>query len=136
MELRHSSSLGARASSSPMKRDEDASPPIHGTTHDDDDRHHLSRDRDRSFWSFVSDDPRVFSLLTSRISPILIAVFFIVGLISAFFIFNRLVGFWISILKFVWISFLLFYLTTICFSLCRMPHTCVRKMALFFTVRM
>ncbi|KAJ6771164.1 O-FUCOSYLTRANSFERASE 2-RELATED [Salix koriyanagi] len=57
-ELRHSSSLGARASSSPMKRDEDASPLIHGTTHDDDDRHHLSRDRDRSFWSFLSDDPR------------------------------------------------------------------------------
>ena len=105
-ELRHSSSVGARASSSPMKRDEDASPLIHGTTHDDDHRHHFSRDRDRSFWSFLSDDPRVFSLLNSKISLFLVAVFAIVGLISAFSIFNRLVGFWISILKFVCISLL------------------------------
>jgi hypothetical protein len=36
----------------------------------------------------------------------LIAVFAIVGLISAFSIFNRLVGFWISILNFVCISLL------------------------------
>uniref|UniRef100_A0A6M2E6K8 O-fucosyltransferase family protein n=1 Tax=Populus davidiana TaxID=266767 RepID=A0A6M2E6K8_9ROSI len=90
VELRHSSSVGARASSSPMKRDEDASPLIHVTTHDDDHRHHFSRDRDRSFWSFLSDDPRVFSLLNSKISLFLIAVFAIVGLISAFSIFNRL----------------------------------------------
>ncbi|KAJ6351544.1 hypothetical protein OIU78_007461, partial [Salix suchowensis] len=90
VELRHSSSLGARASSSPMKRDEDASPLIHGSTHDDDHRHHFSRDRDRPFWSFLSDDLRVFSPLNSKISLILISVFVIVGLISAFSIFNRL----------------------------------------------
>ena len=101
VELRHSnSSLGSRASSSPMKRDEDASPLIHDRIRqDDDDNHprHSLRDRDRSFWSqihsffpFFSDDPRV-SQHGSRISLLLFLFVAIAGLISIFSILHRLV---------------------------------------------
>lgn len=100
-ELRHSSSsLGSRASSSPMKRDEDASPLIHDhIPQDDDDDHprHSVRDRDRSFWSqlhsffpFFNDDPRV-SQHGSRISLLLLLFVAIAGLISLFSILHRLV---------------------------------------------
>ncbi|OMO60280.1 GDP-fucose protein O-fucosyltransferase [Corchorus capsularis] len=95
-ELRHSSSsLGSRASSSPMKRDEDASPLIHDPQDDDDDRHSF-RDRDRSFWSqfsppfpFFKDDPRV-SQHASRISLLVLLLVAIAGLISIFSILHRL----------------------------------------------
>ncbi|XP_021292722.1 uncharacterized protein At1g04910 [Herrania umbratica] len=99
-ELRHSSSsLGSRASSSPMKRDEDTSPLIHDhIPQDDDDDHprHSVRDRDRSFWSqlqsfspFFNDDPRV-SQHGSRISLLLLLFVAIAGLISLFSILHRL----------------------------------------------
>ncbi|CAN0896298.1 Protein PECTIC ARABINOGALACTAN SYNTHESIS-RELATED [Linum grandiflorum] len=94
-ELRHSSSLGARATatSSPMKRDHDKSP----AKVDDDDnggdrRHHFARDRDRPFWSnlpFLGDDLR-FWYQNSRISMILLGVVAFVGLISIFSVFHRL----------------------------------------------
>ncbi|KDP26681.1 hypothetical protein JCGZ_17839 [Jatropha curcas] len=95
-ELRHSSSLGARASNSPMKRDDDASPILHDNAADDDDhhhaRHHFSRDRDRPFWSnlpFCGEDLR-FSPQNSRISLILVALIVLAGLTSLFSIFHRL----------------------------------------------
>ncbi|CAN0896301.1 Protein PECTIC ARABINOGALACTAN SYNTHESIS-RELATED [Linum grandiflorum] len=103
-ELRHSSSLGARATatSSPMKREEkESSPLIHHDKSpakvDDDDnggdrRHHFARDRDRPFWSnlpFLGDDLR-FWYQNSRISMILLGVVAFVGLISIFSVFHRL----------------------------------------------
>lgn len=97
-ELRHSSSLGARVSS-PMKREEDSSPLIHGNASPKDDeedhrhvRHHFSRDRDRPFWfnlPFFGEDPRA-SLHNNRISLILLAAIALAGLISVFSIFNHL----------------------------------------------
>ncbi|KAB2088278.1 hypothetical protein ERO13_A04G136900v2 [Gossypium hirsutum] len=101
VELRHSgSSLGSRASSSPMKRDEDASPLIFNdhVLRDDDDDHprHSFRDRYRSFWSkiysffpFLNDDPR-FSQHGSRISLLLLVFIAVAGLISFFSILQRL----------------------------------------------
>ncbi|TYI88450.1 hypothetical protein E1A91_D04G210300v1 [Gossypium mustelinum] len=101
VELRHSgSSLGSRASSSPMKRDEDASPLIFNdhVLRDDDDDHprHSFRDRYRSFWSqiysffpFLNDDPR-FSQHGSRISLLLLLFIAVAGLISFFSILQRL----------------------------------------------
>ncbi|KAJ8758866.1 hypothetical protein K2173_002645 [Erythroxylum novogranatense] len=95
-ELRHSSSLGGRASSSPMKRDGDVSPLIQDSVHDDDDRrHHFSRDRDRPFWSslifsYFGDDPR-FSLHSLRTpSLIVLAILVFAGLTSVYSIYNRL----------------------------------------------
>ncbi|KAK1576210.1 hypothetical protein Q3G72_011913 [Acer saccharum] len=96
-ELRHSSSLGSRAGSSPMKRDDTASPLIHDhqniTTDDDDGRsRHPFRDRDRTIWSyfpFFIDDPRV-SQHNSRISLFLVVFIIIAGLISVLSILNRL----------------------------------------------
>ncbi|XP_017616111.1 protein PECTIC ARABINOGALACTAN SYNTHESIS-RELATED-like [Gossypium arboreum] len=101
VELRHSgSSLGSRASSSPMKRDEDASPLIFNdhVLRDDDDDHprHSFRDRYSSFWSqiysffpFLNDDPR-FSQHGSRISLLLLVFIAVAGLISFFSILQRL----------------------------------------------
>ncbi|OAY34452.1 protein PECTIC ARABINOGALACTAN SYNTHESIS-RELATED [Manihot esculenta] len=95
-ELRHSSSLGTRASNSPMKRDEDASPLIHENVTDNDHhhhaRHHLTRDRDRPFWSnlpFFGDDLRV-SPYNSRISLFLLGIIVLAAVISVFSIFHQL----------------------------------------------
>lgn len=102
-ELRHSGSSGARASSSPMKRDGDDSPLIPDTQPNDDDDddsrgRHAHKDRDRPFWSyfqslcpFLSDDARV-SPHSSRI-PLFVLIFVVlVGLISIFSIAKRLVS--------------------------------------------
>lgn len=97
-ELRHSSSLGSRAGSSPMKRDDTASPLIHEQHADDDDdgrSRHLFRDRVRSIWSyfpFLSDDPRV-SQQNSRISLCLALFVVVAGLISILSIVNHLVSY-------------------------------------------
>ncbi|GAB4829265.1 hypothetical protein Ancab_018932 [Ancistrocladus abbreviatus] len=98
-ELRHSSSMGNRASSSPRKqRDDDQSPflPDHkpGTGGDDD---HLRHPRDhRPFWSHFqyvfpcsSDDSRV-SNHSSRISLSLVVIVAIAALISIFSLVHRL----------------------------------------------
>lgn len=99
VELRHSSSLGNRATSSPMKRDEDSSPLAPDRQSEDDDDHdrHSIRDRPHSRLSFQSlcpyfgDDARV-SPHNSRIS--LFFVFLVVagGLIAVFSIVRRLVS--------------------------------------------
>ena len=99
VELRHSTSLGNRATSSPMKRDEDSSPLVPDRqSEDDDDRdRHSIRDRYYSRLSFQSlcpyfgDDARV-SPYNSRIS--LFFVFLVVagGLIAVFSIIKRLVS--------------------------------------------
>ncbi|KAF5195079.1 O-fucosyltransferase, partial [Thalictrum thalictroides] len=101
-ELRHSSSIGSRASSSPMKRDEDTTPFIipedqpNDDDDDDDDNRHSSRDRDRPFWhnfyNFFSDDTRV-SLHHSnnnKISLALLSLLLLAGFISLPLIWNRL----------------------------------------------
>ncbi|XP_004502388.1 protein PECTIC ARABINOGALACTAN SYNTHESIS-RELATED [Cicer arietinum] len=95
-ELRHSSSLGTRATSSPMKRDAvaDSSPLI---PEDDlpDDRH-SPKDRDRPLCShfhhlcsFFTDDPRVH-LHNSRISIFFALLLLLVALLSLFTILNKL----------------------------------------------
>lgn len=93
-ELRHSSSLGARATSSPMKRDGDSSPLIPDNDLSDD--RHSPKDRDRPpcshfhhLCSFFTDDPRV-SLHNSKISIFLVSLLIIVGVISVFTILNKL----------------------------------------------
>ncbi|KAJ7945459.1 O-fucosyltransferase family protein [Quillaja saponaria] len=97
-ELRYSSSIGSRVSSSPMKRDEDASPliPDNQLNNDDDRDRHSAKDRDRPFWShfqylfsYFSDDARV-PPHNSRISCFLILVVVIAGLISIFSIVSKL----------------------------------------------
>ncbi|KAL3726399.1 hypothetical protein ACJRO7_031312 [Eucalyptus globulus] len=105
-ELRHSSSLGSRAVSSPMKRDGGDSSPLvpdsRPLVDDDDDGggggRHSSRDRDRPLLSHLphslcpphfSDDPRV-PPHGSRISIFLLLVVALVGLISIFSIVHRL----------------------------------------------
>uniref|UniRef100_I1MYM6 O-fucosyltransferase family protein n=1 Tax=Glycine max TaxID=3847 RepID=I1MYM6_SOYBN len=95
-ELRHSSSLGSRASNSPMKRDAgagagDSSPLIPDNHLADDDEHdrHSSKDRDRHMCSFFTDDPRV-SPHNSRISLVFTLLLLLVGLVSLFTIFNNL----------------------------------------------
>lgn len=119
-ELRHSSSIGARASSSPMKRDEDASPFIPDTQpneNDDDDSRgrHVHKDRDRSFWShfqslcpFLSDDSRV-SYHSSRIPLFLLIFVVLVGLISIFSIVKRLVNSPLSLTFFFFPDFVLIH---------------------------
>ncbi|KAL4347845.1 hypothetical protein GQ457_17G013700 [Hibiscus cannabinus] len=101
VELRHSSSsLGSRAASSPMNRDEDASPLIRDhfspQPQVEDHPRHSSRDRDRPFWwqlhsisPFFKDDPR-FSQRGSRISLFVLILIAIAGLISIFSILYRL----------------------------------------------
>uniref|UniRef100_A0A803PH02 Alpha-galactosidase n=1 Tax=Cannabis sativa TaxID=3483 RepID=A0A803PH02_CANSA len=97
-ELRHSSSIGARSSSSPMKRDEDSSPLISDTQSDDDARgRHVHKDRgDRSFCSyfhslcpFLNEDVRV-STQSSRISLFLLVFVVLVASISIFSVVRRL----------------------------------------------
>lgn len=99
-ELRHSSSLGSRASSSPLKRDGDLSPLVPDNQLDDDDERDRdsSKDRDRSFLShfqqlcpFFNDDARV-PPHNSRISLFLILLLVFVGLISIFSVVNKLVS--------------------------------------------
>lgn len=93
-ELRHSSSLGARATSSPMKRDGDSSPLIPDNDLSDD--RHSPKDRDRPpcshfhhLCSFFTDDPRV-SLQNSKISIFLVSLLILAGVISVFTILNKL----------------------------------------------
>ncbi|KAJ0038965.1 hypothetical protein Pint_22847 [Pistacia integerrima] len=94
-ELRHSSSLGSRTGSSPMKRDDTASPLIHEHRADNDDEgrvRHSFRDRDRPNWfnfPFFSDDPRV-SQHSSKISLFLVLFIILAAGISVFSIVNRL----------------------------------------------
>ncbi|XP_054822254.1 protein PECTIC ARABINOGALACTAN SYNTHESIS-RELATED isoform X1 [Prosopis cineraria] len=97
-ELRHSSSLGSRASSSPLKRDGDSSPLMpDNQLHDDDERdRHASKERDRPLFShfqhlcpFFNDDARV-SLHNSRISLFLFFLLVLVGLVTVFSIVNKL----------------------------------------------
>ncbi|KAJ8773672.1 hypothetical protein K2173_005918 [Erythroxylum novogranatense] len=94
-ELRHSSSLGARSSSSPIKRDGEASPLIHDTDYHYHHhvRHHFFRgDRDRPFWSnlsFFVDDPRISSHKLS-ISLLLLGILVLAGLIALHSIYTRL----------------------------------------------
>ncbi|XP_062158359.1 protein PECTIC ARABINOGALACTAN SYNTHESIS-RELATED [Alnus glutinosa] len=98
VELRHSSSIGGRASSSPMKRDDVSSPMFPDSQPNDDDDHdrHASKDRDRPSWynfqslcPFLSDDARV-SPYNSRISLFFLFVLVLAGAISVFSIVNRL----------------------------------------------
>lgn len=97
-ELRHSSSIGSRTTSSPMKREDDSSPFIPDNQPDDDDDHdrHSSRDRDRPFWHsfqplcpYFFDEARV-SPQNSKISLFLIFLLVLAGLIAVFSVFNRL----------------------------------------------
>lgn len=96
-ELRHSSSLGSRAGSSPKKRDDTASPLIHDHRAENDDEgriRHSFRDRDRPNWfnsPFFSDDPRV-SQHSSKISFLLVLIIMIAAVISIFSIVNQLVS--------------------------------------------
>lgn len=96
-ELRHSSSVGTRASSSPMKRDEDSSPLFAENQPDDDDRH-TSRERERSFWSYLqltcpyfSEESR-FSLFFTRTSLLILFIVIITGLFSISSIWKSLNG--------------------------------------------
>lgn len=106
-ELRHSSSIGARSSSSPMKRDEGSSPLISDTQSDDDARgRHVYKDRgDRSFCSyfyslcpFLNEDARV-STQGSRISLFLLVFVVLVASISIFSVVRHLVS------SFSWFTF-------------------------------
>jgi hypothetical protein len=101
-ELRHSSSLGSRSSSSPLRAagDEDSSSPhVHdhspnGGDDEDGRPRHPSRDRDRPIWfhslfPFFGDDPRV-SPQKNKISLLLILILAIASLISVYGIINHL----------------------------------------------
>ncbi|KAM1402885.1 hypothetical protein ACFX2I_011560 [Malus domestica] len=93
-ELRHSISMGARATSSPMKRDEDSSPFISDTQPQDDDDGRGRppfKDRDRPFLSYfqsicpsISDDSN-----SSRISLFIVIAVAILGLVSILAIVKR-----------------------------------------------
>lgn len=100
MELRHSSSIGSRASSSPMKRDDVSSPlsPDNHPSYDDDHDRHSSKDRDRHFWyhlpsicPFFNDDAR-FSPHNSRIWLLFVLFLALAGFVSVSSIVNRLVS--------------------------------------------
>ncbi|KAH1142981.1 hypothetical protein GYH30_033619 [Glycine max] len=94
VELRHSSSLGSRASNSPMKCDTGDSSPLIPDNHlADDDEHdqHSSKDRDRHMCSFFTDNFRV-SPHNSRIFLVFTFLLLLVGLVSIFTIFNNLVS--------------------------------------------
>ncbi|KAF9603434.1 hypothetical protein IFM89_036135 [Coptis chinensis] len=90
-ELRHSSSLGSRASSSPKKRDDDSSstnsPLIISENQldddDDDDNRHFSRDRDR-FYSSVS------WWYQSKISIPILSLLILLGFVSIPLVWNHL----------------------------------------------
>lgn len=97
VELRHSSSLGNRATSSPLKRDEVSSPLVPDRQSEDDDERdrHSIRDRPHSRLSFQSfcpyfgDDARV-SPYHSRISLFFAFLVIAGGLIAVFSIVRRL----------------------------------------------
>ncbi|KAG2708101.1 hypothetical protein I3843_05G160600 [Carya illinoinensis] len=98
VELRHSSSIGSRASSSPMKRDDVSSPlsPDNHPSYDDDHDRHSSKDRDRHFWyhlpsicPFFNDDAR-FSPHNSRIWLLFVLFLALAGFVSVSSIVNRL----------------------------------------------
>ncbi|KAL6983791.1 hypothetical protein U1Q18_017166 [Sarracenia purpurea var. burkii] len=99
-ELRHSSSMGSRAVSSPRKRDDVASPLVPEDLPDDDDgggRDRHPRDRFRSFLSnfhslcpYFGDDSR-FHPHNSKISLFLLVIILLAGLIAIFSVLNRLV---------------------------------------------
>ncbi|KAF7123751.1 hypothetical protein RHSIM_Rhsim12G0108500 [Rhododendron simsii] len=98
-ELRHSTSIGGRAVSSPRKRDDVLSPlaPENLPDHDGGGRDRHPRDRFRSLLSsfqcskisLFSDDSR-FHPYNSRISLFLLLFVLVAGLISVFSILNRL----------------------------------------------
>ncbi|XP_058191966.1 protein PECTIC ARABINOGALACTAN SYNTHESIS-RELATED [Rhododendron vialii] len=98
-ELRHSTSMGGRAVSSPRKRDDVLSPlePENLPDHDGGGRDRHPRDRFRSLLSsfqcskisLFSDDSR-FHPYNSRISLFLLLFVLVAGLISVFSILNRL----------------------------------------------
>ncbi|KAI9114034.1 hypothetical protein K1719_015285 [Acacia pycnantha] len=97
-ELRYSSSLGNRASSSPLKRDGDSSPLMPDSQLDDDDERdrHSSKERDRSLFShfqhlfpFFNDDARVSSH-NSRIHLFCLFLLVLVGLATVFAIVTKL----------------------------------------------
>ncbi|OVA20828.1 GDP-fucose protein O-fucosyltransferase [Macleaya cordata] len=95
-ELRHSSSIGSRASSSPLKREEDTVPLI---PEDHPDDRHSSRDHrdNRPFWwhhfqslcPYFTDETRV-SPYHSKILLFFLSLFLLAGLISIPSIWNRL----------------------------------------------
>lgn len=101
-ELRHSSSIGSRATPSPSKRDDATSPlaPDNILEYDDDGRDRHSRDRVRSFfsnvqslWPYFSDETRAHSLIVnSKISLFLLIAVILAGLLSVSSILNRLSG--------------------------------------------
>ncbi|XP_043725380.1 protein PECTIC ARABINOGALACTAN SYNTHESIS-RELATED [Telopea speciosissima] len=96
-ELRHSSSIGSRPSSSPMKRDEDTAPLVTDNQSDNDHHErHSFRDRDRPFWvnlqallPYFGEETRV-SPHISRISLALLSLVLLAGLASIPSIWNRL----------------------------------------------
>lgn len=108
-ELRHSSSVGSRSSSSPLRAgggDEDSSSPhVHdhspsGGDDEDGRPRHPSRDRDRPIWSvsglhslfpFLGDDPRA-SPQKNKLSILLILILAVASLISVYGIINHLVS--------------------------------------------
>ncbi|CAK8567257.1 unnamed protein product [Lathyrus sativus] len=98
-ELRHSSSIGSRTASSPMKREGtgagDSSPLIPENDLSDDDRH-SPKDRDRPFCShfhqlcsYFTDDHRV-PLHNSRISIFFTLLLLLAGLLALFTILHKL----------------------------------------------
>ncbi|GFY91458.1 O-fucosyltransferase family protein [Actinidia rufa] len=96
-ELRHSSSIGNRAVSSPRKRDDVASPLVPENLPDDGGRDRHSRDRFHSFVSnfqslspYFGEDSR-FHPYNSKISRLLLVFVLFVGVISVFSILTRLV---------------------------------------------
>ena len=95
-ELRHSSSIGSRATASPMKRDDVTSPLApENLPHDDDGRDRHSRDRVRSlfsnFQSLYADETRPHSY-NSKISLFVLILLILAGLLSLSSILNRLVS--------------------------------------------
>src|SRR4051812_11122554 len=100
-ELRHSSSIGSRTTSSPMKRDAagagDSSPLIPENDLSDDDRH-SPKDRDRPpcshfhhLCSYFTDDHRV-PLHNSKISIFFTLLLVLAGLLGLFTILHKLVS--------------------------------------------
>lgn len=119
-ELRHSSSLVTRSSSSPLRTGDDDS----------------SRDRDRPIWwvPFLGGDDLRASPQKSKVSIFLILFLAAVAsLISVYGLVNHLVK-----SLFLWIRkrCKLYYLFYLCCVFARMRPTCVRKMGLCSTVLM
>lgn len=107
-ELRRSISMGARGTSSPMKRDEDSSPLMSDTqpVDDEDGRgRHPYKDRDRPFFShFQSICPSIGDdANSSRILLVVVIVVALLGLVSILAIVKRVVLV-LFVLFLVWIS--------------------------------